>query len=264
MNLFSKHETRRRILRGLEDSDMLQMLVGQWLQSPQGAQVLAAEQALVTPIVSRLFGYHILQVGCHEDYSLIEESPVGHKIIFSPSWRPGEQQAVADNEELPLAADSMDVVVVHHALDFTEDSHRLLREVTRVLRPGGHMLIVGFNPLSQWGLWKYCKRRVNIPWRGRFISRGRLLDWLQLLDLQVAKFNYGLHFPPLAFGGLLKHAGRFESLGTRLNSPFGGAYVVQCIKQIAPITPIRPRWQPIPVRPAAFPATENVRAKRLH
>lgn len=264
MNLFSKHETRRRILRGLDDSDMLQMLVGQWLQSPQGAQVLAAEQALVSPIVSRLFGYHILQVGCHEDYSLIEDSPVGHKIIFSPSWRPGEQQAVADNEELPLAADSMDVVVVHHALDFTEDSHRLLREVTRVLRPGGHMLIVGFNPLSTWGLWKYCKRRVNIPWRGRFISRGRLSDWLQLLDLQVEKFNYGLHFPPLAFARLLNHAGRFENLGTRLNSPFGGAYVVQCIKQVAPITPIRPRWQPIPVRPAAFPATENVRAKRLH
>lgn len=260
MNVFSKYQTRRRLLRGMPDSDMMQMLIGQWFQSPQGAEVFQYEHERVAAIISRLFGYHILQIGCHEEYSLIDESPVGHKIMFAPSWRPGAQQAVADNEELPLASDSIDVVVLHHALDFTEDSHRLLREATRVLRPGGHMLIVGFNPLSYWGLWRMFKRRINIPWRGRFISRGRLTDWLQLLDLQTDSVHYGLHFPPLRYQRLLRHSARFENLGRRLSSPLGGAYFILCVKQVAPLTPIVPRWQALPTRATVIPAAENVRA----
>lgn len=264
MNIFSKHETRRRLLRGMSDTDMMQMLIGRWLQSPQGQQVLRFEREQITPIISRLFGYHILQIGCHEEYSLLDESPVGHKIMFAPAWRPGAQQAVADNEELPLANDSMDVVLLHHALDFTEDHHRLLREATRVLRPGGKLLIVGFNPYSHWGLWRLFKRRINMPWRGRFISKGRLTDWLQLLDLQIDRVNYGLHFLPLKFNRLLRHASRFEKLGNRLASPLGGAYIVLCVKQVAPITPILPRWRTLPTRATVIPAAENVRARRIH
>lgn len=261
MNLFSKHETRRRLLRGMEDADLLPTLVGQWFQSPLGERVLAAERALTQPLLERLFGYHILQIGCNQEYSLIDQSPVGHKIIFAPSWRPGSRYPVADNEELPLATDSMDVVVIHHALDFTEDSHRLLREATRVLRPGGQMLIVGFNPISHWGFWKLFKRRTRIPWRGRFISKRRLSDWLQLLNLHVEELHHGLHFLPLSMGSLLKHANSLERLGARTGNPFGGAYVYQCVKQVVPITPIVPRWRPLRTRPAVIPAAENARVK---
>lgn len=261
MNLFSKHETRRRLIKGLPDSDLLPTLISQWYQTPQGLAVLEAEKAIVTPIISRLFGYHILQVGPIEEISLIDESPVGHKIIFAPNWRPGTKQAVADIEELPLATDSIDVVIVHHALDFTDDSHRLLREVTRVLRPGGKLLIIGFNPFSYWGLWRLFKRRINIPWRGRFISRRRLSDWLQLLDLHIDSVDYALHFLPFKFAGLLRQATKIENFGSKLNSPLGGAYIVNCVKQVAPITPIVPKWRPLRAPTSVIPATENVRAK---
>ncbi len=264
MNILSKHQTRRRLLRGMPDPDLLQLRIGQWFQSPQGREVWQVEREHVEPIISRLFGYHILQIGCHEEYSLIDNSPAGHKIQFSPSWRSGSQQAVADNEELPLANDSMDVVVLHHALDFTEDNHRLLREATRVLRPGGQMLIVGFNPVSYWGFWRIFKRKIHVPWRARFISRRRLTDWLHLLDLKIDRVSYGLHFSPLKYSRLLKHAARFERLGNRLSSPLGGAYFVLCVKQVATITPIVPRWQAIPSRATVIPAAENVRAKKIH
>ena len=213
MKLFSKYETRRRLIKGLPDSDLLSTLVSQWYQTLQGATVLKAEKEIVSPILARLFGYHILQVGPNEDVSLIDDSPVGHKIIFAPSWRSGTRNTVAHIEELPLATDSIDVVVVHHALDFTEDSHRLLREVTRVLRPGGKMLIIGFNPLSYWGFWRLFKRKIHIPWRARFISKRRLSDWLQLLNLQIDSIDYVLHFLPVKFTGLLKQAQKFEKVG---------------------------------------------------
>ena len=107
-------------------------------------------------------------------------------VPFVSSW----------TEELPVASDSVDVVVLHHALDFTEQTHRLLREATRVLRPGGHMLIIGFNPASLWGLAKLLRSRNHVPWCGKFISKGRLADWLQLLNLQLKSTVLGLYSPP--------------------------------------------------------------------
>lgn len=261
MKLLSKLETRRRLLRGLPDARLLSTELGQWFQSAQGQAVLRAEMDEVKPALEKLFGYHILQVGFSEEHSLIVDSPVGHKIMFAPTHRKGSQNAVADNEELPLLSDSVDVIVLHHALDFTQDSHKLLREVTRVLRPGGHMLILGFNPYSAWGFMRFFKRRTSIPWRGRFISRGRATDWLKLLDLHIDSVSYGLHFLPLKFSSLLRRAQSLEKLGKRLHSPLGGAYFIHCVKQVVPVTPIIPRWRALPARAAVLPAVENIRAK---
>jgi len=265
MNLLSKHETRRRLLRGMPDADMLSSQVAHWFQSPQGEAVLRAEKEAIHVALEKLFGYHILQLGFSEEHSLIEQSSVGHKIIFSPSFRVGSTRAVASNEELPLSSDSVDVVVIHHALDFAANSHRVLREATRVLRPGGHMLIVGFNPYSYWGFWKLFKRRRNIPWRGKFISRGRVSDWLKLLDLHIDSVSYGLHFMPLKMSKLLNRAESLENFGNKLHSPLGGAYFIHCIKQAMPVTPILPKWRPLRARPTVMPAAENVRAKiKIH
>ncbi len=262
MNLLSKHETRRRLLRGMPDADLLSTQVALWFQSPQGEAVLRAEKEAMNAALEKLFGYHILQLGFSEEHSLIDQSPVGHKIIFSPSYRTGSTRPVANNEELPLSSDSVDVVVIHHALDFATNSHRMLREATRVLRPGGHMLIVGFNPYSFWGFWKLFKRKKNIPW---FISKGRVSDWLSLLDLHIDSVKYGLHFMPLTLTKLLRRAESLEKLGGKMRSPFGGAYYIHCIKQVAPLTPIVPRWQPLRPRSSVMPAAENVRAKiKLH
>ncbi len=223
--------------------------------------MLATERELVQPVLDRLFGYHILQIGCGAEHSLIGQSPVGHKIIFAPTWQPGNKLPVADIEELPLPSDSIDVVLIHHALDFTADCHRLLREATRVLRPGGRMVIVGFNPVSAWGLWRLFKRKGLVPWSGRFISRTRLADWCQLLNLKIELSECAAHFPPLAMAGLLRSAQRWEHLGNRLHSPLGGVYLLNCVKQVLPITPIVPRWLPLPTASAGLPAVENLRAR---
>ena len=261
MNLLSKHETRRRLLRGMPDTDMLSSQVAHWFQSPQGKAVLKAEKEVVQVALEKLFGYHILQLGFSEEHSLIEQSPVGHKIFFSPSLRPGSTRAVACNEELPLIGDSIDIVVIHHTLDFAANSHRVLREATRVLRPGGHMLIVGFNPYSPWGFWKLFKRKRNVPWQGKFISKGRVSDWLKLLDLHIYSSSFCLHFMPVKMLKLLNRAESFENLGNKLHSSLGGAYFIHCIKQSMPVTPIMPKWRSLRARPSVMPAAENLRAK---
>lgn len=263
MSFLSKRETRRRLLQGIDELDSISTLLTQWFQTPLGQVALEAERLAARSIIERMFGYHILQIGGSEEHLLINDSPISHKIIFSASHRPGGVNTVANIEQLPLANDSIDAVVMHHALDFTEDSHALLREVTRVLRPGGQMLVIGFNPLSQWGLMRLFRRKHTVPWRGRFIARHRLIDWFRLLDLRVDQSLSGLHVPPLNFGRLLVRSDSFEDVGRKLGSPFGGVYLISCIKQVAPITPILPKWRPVRAQRGVVPVGDNFRSK-LH
>ena len=167
------------------------------------------------------------------------------------------------NSEAVYVSDTIDSIVLYHALDFTNDCHELLREVTRVLRPGGNMLIIGFNPVSAWGLWRLFKRKRSPPWKGRFLSVARLSDWLRLLDLQVISTERAVHFPPLSSRRILNFADTFEKIGKKMKSPFGGSYYIQCVKQVVPITPIvtLSRLNKIRSASASIPITENINIK---
>ena len=57
-----------------------------------------------------------------------------------------------DFDALPFDSQSLDLVVLPHALELARDPHLTLREVERVLMPEGRVVIIGFNPASLWGM----------------------------------------------------------------------------------------------------------------
>ncbi len=196
-------------------------------------------------MLARVFGYHILQLGCCTK-SMLGESPVGHKFFFTPSYNSDSRSPVAHNELLPLANESVDAVLIHHALDFTPDSHRLLREAARVVMPGGKLLIMGFNPVSTWGLRKLFRWKNCLPWRGRFISSGRVSDWLKLLDFSIDKVTHGAYLLPINHVKVVGMSPKLERFGRRFLPPAGAVYFIVACKQVMPVTPIVPRWPRIP------------------
>ena len=246
-----------------QSMDVVFDLLSEWYQSPLGLQVFDAEKRKVQQIIPQLLGFNALQLGLNENFQLIDMSSAGNKMMFCPEWREGNKNLIANIEELPLATESIDIVVIYHALDFTSDNHKLLREVTRVLRPGGNLIIIGFNPLSLWGLARSMNRKRELPWSGRFISLRRLSDWLSLLDLRVGLVDHAVHFLPFGNEKLLRGAEKIERIGSILKSPLGASYIVHCVKQTVPITPLILKKWSFRSSAGAFPLTENARI-RIH
>lgn len=232
--------------------------MSEWFASPLGRRLLDVENQLLERALSRRFGYHLLELGC-ADLRMHQSSPIGHKFSFAPAGSGTCHEAVAKGEAIPLSSESVDLVLLHHALDFSENQHQLLREASRILIAGGNMIIVGFNPFSAWGLRGKLRRRrePRAPWHGRMLSPLRLTDWLKLLDFQIEQVRYGVYALPINSPGMVRWSSILDKPAMRLNWPTGGIYMITARKQVAPLTPIQASWRKFPAA-VGLPVTEKI------
>ena len=127
----------------------------EWFATPPGRYLLAWEQAQFDQAVADVFGYHALQLGAAQVEGLrANRMPHRWLALDDPAHLAQAPQAVllADFAALPFAANSLDLVVLPHTLEFARDPHLTLAEVERVLVPEGRVAILGFNPAGLWGL----------------------------------------------------------------------------------------------------------------
>lgn len=222
----------------------LQTELREWYGSVAGQRILARAQPQLERWVPQLFGYHAVQIGdVDPDQDLLETSRILHRLKVDPGSRSAGVYAVPD--QLPFQTDSLDLVLLVHALEFTQQPHQVLRELDRVLVPEGHVLILGFNPLSLFGLWKLALGwRGRIPWCGRFYSPYRVKDWLALLGFRALACEYVGFAPPAQRHSVLRRLAWVEKFGSRWWRYLGGAYIILARKQVTTLTPIKPRWRP--------------------
>jgi SAM-dependent methyltransferase len=215
--------------------------IRQWFDSTLGKQVLQIEQAILDQLLSGLFGYHLLQLST-QAAPLHGESAIQNKLSLGLDVN-DDVPMIARATELPFANDSIDVVLLHHLLDFLDSPLDTLREIARVSLPMGHVVIVGFNPLSSWGLWKLpASLRKRVPWNANFIRPGRLMDWLNVLNFKIDRAHYCIYKPPMA--SLRERRPDYShGLSRKPNLPLGAVYVIVAQKQIGTFTPMRPVWQ---------------------
>ncbi|MEH6472622.1 MAG: class I SAM-dependent methyltransferase [Halopseudomonas sp.] len=245
----------------LKESDLpplaeLQGSINQWFESDLGQQLLKHEQRVLDDLMPKLYGYHLLQISALDRAELTTQSPAGHsfKLVSASYLGMPETSLVAEMETLPIASECVDAVVLHHALDFACSPHQVLREAVRVLRPGGRLIVVGFNSLSFWGVQRLLpKRREQVPWMGHFMTYRRLHDWLRLLEMKFDRVESGFYRPPLQSARWMQRMGCFERWGKRSKSINGAFWVVAAAKETYAATPVGRNWRrrfafPLPAR----------------
>ena len=178
--------------------DAEQVLCGirEWFDSPLGRQVVDVQKAVLEQLLPELFGYHLMQLSIQRE-PLYEASPIQHRFSMAlDHGDPGNFLGKATS--LPFEDDSVDVTILHHLLEFYDAPQQILREVSRVTIPSGHVVIAGFNPVSLWGLCKpFGQMRGRAPWVGAFIRPGRLMDWLNLLNFKIDRAHFSTYGLPM-------------------------------------------------------------------
>ena len=157
----------------------------EWYATPAGHILYTELLTALENLLPSLFGYHALQIGgLADELDLLSSSTIGQKMYMTLNSQHGS--LAASPLALPFSADTLDLIVLPHTLDFSPEPHQVLREIHRVLISEGHLVLIGFNPVSAMGLSKlFFIRSQRAPWAGHFYSARRLKDWMALLDFKV-------------------------------------------------------------------------------
>ncbi len=217
-----------------------------WLTTPQGQYVLGWEMAKHDVLLADVFGFNAVQMGMPQhDYLRNNRMPFRFHCDTAANidLHSGQSLLHTDIHQLPFAAQSIDLVLLPHVLEFDEHPHQILREVERVLVPEGQVVITGFNPYSLWGLRRHfgCARR-EAPWNGSYIGVPRLRDWLSLLGFETRAGAFGCYAPTVKQEKWLRRWEFIEYAGDRWWPFAGGVYTIQAVKRVCGMRMITPVW----------------------
>jgi len=233
-----------------------------WLKTPPGRYLLAWEQDRLDHAVADAFGFHAVQLGLPELEGL-RANRMPHRWVASDSLLvpeplplPPPQEGLTTTQSpeepvalhcefdaLPFPSASLDLIVMPHSLELARDPHLTLREVERVLRPEGRIVIAGFNPTSLWGLRQRAGRLrqrlgfargqgLFLPRAGEFIGYWRLRDWLRLLGFEVEGGGFGCYRPPVRSERWLERSAWMDHIGDRWWPVLGGVYLLVAVKRV--------------------------------
>lgn len=216
---------------------LLKHYLNNWYSSDAGKYFADEVQATIDELLSEIFGYYAIQLG---EYPPRRDLLASSRVNSNFTTGVLQPDVFCSNEQLPFATDAIDLLVLPHSLELSSDPHAILREVDRLLVPEGHLIIIGFNPLTAWGVLQLGRFRKNYP----FYRAGRVKEWLSVLGFEYMGNQYSqvnsLELPIPA--RLNKH--HLVSLAMKkLAHRIAGGYVILAQKKMTTITPIRPRWK---------------------
>lgn len=254
--------------------------MSQWLETPAGRYLLEWEQRHLDTAVVDLFGFHALQLGLPE-LDALRANRMPHRWVGSEAPPRSADEGAApraavalqlDFDALPFDSQSLDLVVLPHALELARDPHQTLREVERVLLPEGRVVVVGFNPASLWGMRQKFGRmgrafgrrgELFLPNTGEFLGYRRLRDWLRLLSFEVEAGRFGCYRPPVASEQWLARTEWMDHSGERWWPVFGAVYFVVAVKRVRGMRLVGlVRDQRVRATPAPAVVTTHRRRKR--
>lgn len=203
-------------------------------QSPRGKLLQAMEAIYLKRCMTVSCKQHQLQIGglgweeefidcsLYRNYAIVDDKQAGCHAALKIN---------AKAFKLPIQTESIDLVIVPHLFEFDAHRFKTMREIHRVLKPGGELVILNFNPLSLYVRFQFLWNiKFGDSWRAHFMSRARVNDWLKLLNFELlTTAEFGLDSFTITHG-------RFA---TNMKTLFSIAYGVKAVKR---------QYSPIPLK----------------
>lgn len=205
-----------------------------WYQTPKGKLLQQAEANFIRRSITVSCKQIVLQIGgLGWEQNFIDCSLYENFIILDANALGCENanKIQAKAYSLPLQSDSIDLILLPHMLEFDAHRFRTMREIERVLKPEGHLIIVNFNPWSFWVRYQYLtNKKISDSWTGHFIAKRRVMDWLKLLNFETkSESEFNVESSQTVVKGHFK-VGYFSFVST--------AYAIRAIKRRYTLIPL--------------------------
>lgn len=213
-----------------------------WLSTRLGQALLQQESRIVEEAFDGIFGEECLQLGLWgEANTFLRHARTQRCVLIDEAEGSTGPAAIGKLHRLPVASDSVDSVLLPHTLDYSDRPHAVLREVHRVLRSDGHLVIAGFKTGGLWGVRRLIPGAGLPPEVENLLPERRLRDWLQLLDLRIHGITHFFFRWPIP-GNRGPSSVKWEQRGQRWWPEFAACYMLTAQKRVSTLTPVRSPW----------------------
>jgi SAM-dependent methyltransferase len=203
------------------------------------ARLLRERLALLWP---DLTGQSVLGIGFAAPYLRAWREHATRCIALTPAqagvarWPLGARNlsCTAEEDALPFADLTFDRVLLVHGLETAENARRLLREIWRVMKDDGRLLVVAPN---RRGIWAYVEAT---PFgHGQPYSPGQVGRLLAAALFRVERRDTALYLPPTDSPLVLRSAALFERTGRRYVPGLAGVTITDAVKDAYAAMPLR-------------------------
>ena len=184
-----------------------------WRSSLLGTITESLEQRVIHDLIGTVDGADVLDAGCGDGAlacAMASRGAVVTGIDADPAMLAAARARAETTrvrvtflpgriERLPIPDASFDVVVAVTVLCFVADAATAVREMARVLRPGGRLVL---GELGLWSAWAATRRLKG--WLGastwktaRFRSAAELRGLLERAGLSVRALRGAVFYPPI-------------------------------------------------------------------
>lgn len=209
--------------------------LGEFYEAPAGRATARLVRARVATLWPSLRGQSVLGIGHAAPYLPLWQADAARCIALSPAqlglgapW-PAEGACAtlrAEEDCLPFPDLSFDRVLLVHGLEAAENARRMLREVWRVLKDDGRLLIVAPNRRGIWAHFEHTPFGHGQPY-----SPGQITRLLARHMFRVERREAALFVPPIAW--MLRGGQAWDRVGRRLcPDHFAGLLLVEAEKDV--------------------------------
>lgn len=209
--------------------------VADFYATRQGAVAAYLLRQRLQELWPSLSGQSVLGVGYAAPYLRLWREQARRCIALTPAqlgaarWPPGAANlsCTAEEDALPFADLAFDRILLVHGLEAAENARRLLREVWRVLKDDGRLLVVAPN---RRGMWAHLE---NTPFgQGQPYSPGQIGRLLAAAMFHVERRDTALYLPPTRVRLILRSGRLLERSGRRLIPRLAGVTITEAAKDL--------------------------------